>query len=69
MRQTSGFGRSLVLGRSLTEGEGYGSVMRTVEPRDANRLAHNLIFASLFDPGRALAFPCDHSGEVARWPR
>lgn len=28
------------------------------------RLSHQLCFASLFDPGRALSFPCDRRGEV-----
>lgn len=25
---------------------------------------HQLYFASLFHPGRALSFPCDHCGQV-----
>jgi predicted HTH transcriptional regulator len=33
--------------------EGVSRLRNRVEPRDANRLAHYLIFASLFDPGRA----------------
>ena len=28
------------------------------------RLSHQLYFASLFRPGRALSFPCDRCGEV-----
>jgi hypothetical protein len=29
-----------------------------------NTLAHQLRFASLFDPGRGIAIPCDANGEV-----
>lgn len=28
------------------------------------RLSHHLHFTSLFDPGRALSFPCNRNGEV-----
>ena len=28
------------------------------------QLSHRLYFASLFDPGRALSFPCDRRGVV-----
>jgi hypothetical protein len=34
----------------------------TTPPRSAD--AYELRFASLFDPGRALAFPCDGAGRV-----
>ena len=35
-----------------------------VNPSTTRRPAHELYFASLFDPGRALSFPCDCCGEV-----
>ncbi|MBC7942571.1 MAG: hypothetical protein H7Z19_22940 [Chitinophagaceae bacterium] len=31
----------------------------------AGKVAYQLRFQSLFNPGRALAFPCDASGHVA----
>ena len=35
-----------------------------VNPSTTPRLSHQLYFASLFDPGRALSFPCNCCGEV-----
>ena len=33
-------------------------------PSTTPRFSHELRFASLFDPSRALSFPCDRRGEV-----
>jgi hypothetical protein len=38
--------------------------MNTATPTDRQALAFELRFASLFNEGRALAFPCDASGQV-----
>ncbi|HXD06614.1 MAG TPA: hypothetical protein VN680_11220 [Burkholderiaceae bacterium] len=35
-----------------------------VDRSTTSRSSHQLYFASLFHPGRALCFPCDRSGEV-----
>ena len=36
----------------------------SVNPVATPRLSHQLYFAPLLDPDRALHFPCDHCGEV-----
>lgn len=38
--------------------------MNTATPKDRRRHGFELRFASLFNEGRALAFPCDASGQV-----
>jgi hypothetical protein len=43
--------------------------MNAVNPSTAPWLSHQLCFASLFHPGRALSFPCDRCGELDRIQR
>ena len=38
---------------------------RRIEPPEAALLQYQLRFESLFQQGRALAFPCDERGQVA----
>lgn len=38
--------------------------MYTPHPTQTTRCTHQLRFASLFDAGRALSFPCDAAGRV-----
>jgi len=38
--------------------------MNTIADRTAPRMDFELLFASLFEAGRALSFPCDDAGHV-----
>ena len=42
----------------------HAQAMNAMKPAPAPWVPHQLYFASLFRPGRALAFACDQRGEV-----
>src|SRR5262245_52804440 len=63
MQQTSDFGHRLSCGTAIAARQ-ESALSNTVNPFAASRSSHQLYFASLFDPGRALSFPCDGRGEV-----
>jgi hypothetical protein len=59
MHQTPDFGDRLVRGTAAAT-----PARQEAATSDTASASHQLCFASLFDPGRALSFPCDRCGEV-----
>ena len=65
MQQTPDFGHRLSReAATATAARTESAMTDAVNLSTTPRLSHQLYFASLFDPGRALSFPCDRSGEV-----
>lgn len=65
MQQTPDFGRrTSCRAAAATAARQEPATSDALNPLTTPRLSHQLYFASLFDPGRALSFPCDRCGEV-----
>ena len=65
MQQTPDFGRRLFCeAAAATAARQEPAMSDAVGPLTTPRLSHQLYFASLSDPSRALSFPCDCCGEV-----
>ena len=64
MQQTPYLSHRLFRGGAAASAEGQEPGMNAVNASMAPWLSHELYFASLFHPGRALSFPCDRCGEV-----
>ena len=65
MQQTPDFGRHLFRGAAVATAALQEPAMSdAVNASTTPRLSQQLYFASLFDPGRALSFPCNRCGEV-----
>ncbi|MDB5861136.1 MAG: hypothetical protein JWQ76_4825 [Ramlibacter sp.] len=65
MQQTPNFGHRLAFGSTAQAAACQARSMHdALDPSTTPRVSHELFFASLFDSGRALSFPCDHRGVV-----
>ena len=64
MQQTPYLSHRLFRGIAAATAEGQEPATNAVNPSMAPSFAHQLYFASLYHPGRALTFPCNRCGEV-----
>ena len=64
MQQTSDISRPVFRRLAVASSEEHKAAVNPVSPSTAPWLSHQVYFASLFDPDRALSFACDPCGNV-----